>query len=260
MGHCNPGFNTLLLSPLGSSRAEPRQSTPSPGTSEFVDKEWKDKNCLPSFRFTVPSTDRAQLNCKTLLKVPAAVPQIPQSIESTLVFTRSPFSQLLRQREGHVLGGFSRPWGSRLVGFEDQRSPGGSNVRCNRSRANQHGGVRFEWTRSKCTVAFSVTQRVNQVSPGKKVWLGETSSAYGGGALGLSDTFAAGFMWVFSWAKVNFKPASFTTWSLPITGNKVLFKGSVIHQSNSFDNWPDECEYLLSFFCFFWLGHTFKTS
>ncbi|XP_075885928.1 heparanase [Nelusetta ayraudi] len=41
-----------------------------------------------------------------------------------------------------------------------------------------------------------VLERVNQVSPGKKVWLGETSSAYGGGALGLSDTFAAGFMWL----------------------------------------------------------------
>lgn len=47
---------------------------------------------------------------------------------------------------------------------------------------------------SKCIVAFSVIQKVNQVSPGKKVWLGETSSAYGGGAVGLSDTFAAGFM------------------------------------------------------------------
>ncbi|XP_033846187.1 heparanase [Periophthalmus magnuspinnatus] len=41
-----------------------------------------------------------------------------------------------------------------------------------------------------------VLQKVKQASPHKKVWLGETSSAYGGGALGLSDTFVAGFMWL----------------------------------------------------------------
>ncbi|XP_037548541.1 heparanase [Nematolebias whitei] len=41
-----------------------------------------------------------------------------------------------------------------------------------------------------------VLQTVKQVSPGKSVWLGETSSAFGGGAAGLSDTFAAGFMWL----------------------------------------------------------------
>ncbi|XP_057216823.1 heparanase [Triplophysa rosa] len=41
-----------------------------------------------------------------------------------------------------------------------------------------------------------VLETVKSVSTGKKVWLGETSSAYGGGAVGLSDTFAAGFMWL----------------------------------------------------------------
>lgn len=41
-----------------------------------------------------------------------------------------------------------------------------------------------------------VLEEVKLVSPGKPVWLGETSSAYGGGAVGLSDTFAAGFMWL----------------------------------------------------------------
>ncbi|XP_050949842.1 heparanase [Labeo rohita] len=41
-----------------------------------------------------------------------------------------------------------------------------------------------------------VLEIVQSVSPGKKVWLGETSSAYGGGAVGLSDTFVAGFMWL----------------------------------------------------------------
>uniref|UniRef100_A0A3Q3WCS8 Heparanase n=1 Tax=Mola mola TaxID=94237 RepID=A0A3Q3WCS8_MOLML len=41
-----------------------------------------------------------------------------------------------------------------------------------------------------------ILEKVKLVSPGKPVWLGETSSAYGGGAVGLSDTFAAGFMWL----------------------------------------------------------------
>ncbi|XP_071328203.1 heparanase isoform X2 [Trachinotus anak] len=41
-----------------------------------------------------------------------------------------------------------------------------------------------------------VLEKVKLVSPGKTVWLGETSSAYGGGAMGLSDTFVAGFMWL----------------------------------------------------------------
>ncbi|XP_076835540.1 heparanase [Brachyhypopomus gauderio] len=41
-----------------------------------------------------------------------------------------------------------------------------------------------------------VLEVVRSVSPEKKVWLGETSSAYGGGAAGLSDTFVAGFMWL----------------------------------------------------------------
>nr|XP_033503556.1 heparanase [Epinephelus lanceolatus] len=41
-----------------------------------------------------------------------------------------------------------------------------------------------------------VLKKVKRLSPGKPVWLGETSSAYGGGAPGLSDTFVAGFMWL----------------------------------------------------------------
>uniref|UniRef100_A0A8C4QIF4 Heparanase n=1 Tax=Eptatretus burgeri TaxID=7764 RepID=A0A8C4QIF4_EPTBU len=41
-----------------------------------------------------------------------------------------------------------------------------------------------------------VAQVVQKVSPGSKVWLGETSSAWGGGAAGLSDSYVAGFMWL----------------------------------------------------------------
>ncbi|XP_012860282.1 heparanase, partial [Echinops telfairi] len=44
--------------------------------------------------------------------------------------------------------------------------------------------------------AEKVFQIVKETRPGKKVWLGETSSAYGGGAPSLSNTFAAGFMWL----------------------------------------------------------------
>uniref|UniRef100_A0A8D3CJ92 Heparanase n=1 Tax=Scophthalmus maximus TaxID=52904 RepID=A0A8D3CJ92_SCOMX len=46
------------------------------------------------------------------------------------------------------------------------------------------------------TLALKTSEVLQTVSPGKKVWLGETSSAYGGGATGLSDTFVAGFMWL----------------------------------------------------------------
>lgn len=42
-------------------------------------------------------------------------------------------------------------------------------------------------------VAFSILE---ETSPGKPLWLGETSSAFGGGSVGLSDTYIAGFMWM----------------------------------------------------------------
>ncbi|XP_023816659.1 heparanase isoform X3 [Oryzias latipes] len=41
-----------------------------------------------------------------------------------------------------------------------------------------------------------VLETVKRASPGTPVWLGETSSAFGGGAAGLSDSFVAGFMWL----------------------------------------------------------------
>ncbi|XP_049741824.1 heparanase [Elephas maximus indicus] len=44
--------------------------------------------------------------------------------------------------------------------------------------------------------AQKIFQVVEETRPHKKVWLGETSSAYGGGAPLLSNTFAAGFMWL----------------------------------------------------------------
>ncbi|XP_053559218.1 heparanase isoform X3 [Bombina bombina] len=42
----------------------------------------------------------------------------------------------------------------------------------------------------------TVFQIVDNTVPGKLVWLGETSSAYGGGSPGLSNTFIDGFMWL----------------------------------------------------------------
>uniref|UniRef100_UPI00358E3DE8 heparanase-like n=1 Tax=Myxine glutinosa TaxID=7769 RepID=UPI00358E3DE8 len=49
---------------------------------------------------------------------------------------------------------------------------------------------------SLATEIQDVAQVVQKVSPGSKVWLGETSSAWGGGAAGLSDAYVAGFMWL----------------------------------------------------------------
>ncbi|NWU68639.1 HPSE Heparanase, partial [Pterocles burchelli] len=46
------------------------------------------------------------------------------------------------------------------------------------------------------TAVRDVLEIVGGTVPGKKVWLGETSSAYGGGAPRLSNTYIAGFMWL----------------------------------------------------------------
>ncbi|NXC83329.1 HPSE Heparanase, partial [Cercotrichas coryphoeus] len=46
------------------------------------------------------------------------------------------------------------------------------------------------------TAVYEVLEIVGQTVPDKKVWLGETSSAYGGGAPRLSNTYVAGFMWL----------------------------------------------------------------
>ncbi|KAM4708435.1 heparanase [Discoglossus pictus] len=42
----------------------------------------------------------------------------------------------------------------------------------------------------------TVFKIVDDTVPGKLVWLGETSSAYGGGSPGLSNTYLDGFMWL----------------------------------------------------------------
>ncbi|XP_073397857.1 heparanase [Dendrobates tinctorius] len=42
----------------------------------------------------------------------------------------------------------------------------------------------------------TVLRIVNETVPGKLIWLGETSSAYGGGSPGLSNTYIDGFMWL----------------------------------------------------------------
>lgn len=49
---------------------------------------------------------------------------------------------------------------------------------------------------SFATAIHDVLEIVEATVPGKKVWLGETSSAYGGGAPQLSNTYVAGFMWL----------------------------------------------------------------
>ncbi|NXC18827.1 HPSE Heparanase, partial [Corythaeola cristata] len=46
------------------------------------------------------------------------------------------------------------------------------------------------------TDVHEVLEIVGGTVPSKKVWLGETSSAYGGGAPRLSNTYVAGFMWL----------------------------------------------------------------
>ncbi|XP_031452561.1 heparanase [Phasianus colchicus] len=49
---------------------------------------------------------------------------------------------------------------------------------------------------SFATAVRDVLEIVEATVPGKRVWLGETSSAYGGGAPQLSNTYVAGFMWL----------------------------------------------------------------
>lgn len=97
-----------------------------------------------------------------------------------------PLPQLLCEWQRHLLGGFSKSRHPGHPGCQDQGSLDGNNMQFHVWMDTEVSGVRVN--------PFLLVQEVNQVSPGKPVWLGETSSAYGGGAPGLSDTFAAGFM------------------------------------------------------------------
>ncbi|CAB1352930.1 unnamed protein product [Coregonus sp. 'balchen'] len=64
------------------------------------------------------------------------------------------------------------------------------------------------------TLALKTRETVDLASPGKKVWLGETSSAYGGGAKGLSDTFVAGFI-------TSYKSGAVTLFALNLSKSPV---------------------------------------
>lgn len=97
-----------------------------------------------------------------------------------------PLPQLLCEWQRHLPGGFSKSRHPGHPGCQGQGSLEGDNMQFHVWMDTEVSGVQAN--------PFLLGQEVNQVSPGKPVWLGETSSAYGGGAPGLSDTFAAGFM------------------------------------------------------------------
>ncbi|CAH1783335.1 unnamed protein product [Owenia fusiformis] len=64
---------------------------------------------------------------------------------------------------------------------------------------------------------------VSRYAPNTTVWLGETSSAYGGGAPGISDRYVAGFMWLDKLgilARHNYKVA--IRWSLIVSNYALL--------------------------------------
>nr|XP_034967878.1 heparanase [Zootoca vivipara] len=76
-------------------------------------------------------------------------------------------------------------------------------------------------------------QLVDDTVPGKKVWLGETSSAYGGGAAQLSNTYLAGFMWL---DKLGLSAKL----GIDVVMRQVLFGAGSYHLVNaSFEPLPD---------------------
>ncbi|XP_074084601.1 heparanase isoform X2 [Macrotis lagotis] len=90
-------------------------------------------------------------------------------------------------------------------------------------------------------LAQKVFQVVNETTPGKKVWLGETSSAYGGGAPKLSDTYLAGFTWL---DKLGLSAKM----GIEVVMRQVLFGAGNYHLvDKNFDPLPD-----------YWLSLVFK--
>ncbi|XP_061439127.1 heparanase isoform X1 [Rhineura floridana] len=76
-------------------------------------------------------------------------------------------------------------------------------------------------------------QLVDDIVPGKNVWLGETSSAYGGGAPQLSNTYLAGFMWL---DKLGLSAQL----GIDVVMRQVLFGAGTYHLVNaSFEPLPD---------------------
>uniref|UniRef100_A0A8C5M216 Heparanase n=1 Tax=Leptobrachium leishanense TaxID=445787 RepID=A0A8C5M216_9ANUR len=82
---------------------------------------------------------------------------------------------------------------------------------------------------------------VNEAVPGKHVFLGETSSAYGGGSPGLSDTYIDGFMWL---DKLGIS----AKYGIDVVMRQALFgKGSYNLVDSNFEPLPD-----------YWLSLLFK--
>nr|XP_039270344.1 heparanase-like isoform X1 [Styela clava] len=86
-----------------------------------------------------------------------------------------------------------------------------------------------------------VKEIVNRQSPDLPVWIGETSSSYGGGAKGLSDTYVAGFMWL---DKLGLSASN----GIDIVFRQTLVEGNYALLDDNFDPRPD-----------YWLTLLYKT-
>ncbi|XP_068043952.1 LOW QUALITY PROTEIN: heparanase [Anomalospiza imberbis] len=83
------------------------------------------------------------------------------------------------------------------------------------------------------TAIYEVLEIVGQTVLDKKVWLGETSSAYGGGAPRLSNTYVAGFMWL---DKLGLS----ARWGIDVVMRQVFFGAGTYHLVDAnFEPLPD---------------------